>query len=150
MCYQLEVLAKLDAETNRVRQAGAAYFPLPGRVDAVWVELEGKNKEGLVRWYPVRGTEVGFAVVVNSKGVLEGLEAFAKDTNGELAGELFQAQAVHTLAFDTRFGRVKFWLPPKELNGVVECNHFEDVQTILGLEIAKTNELTDLLNSRRG
>jgi hypothetical protein len=147
MCCQLEVQAKLDAKANRVcrARAGASYLPLLEHVtDAVWVELEEKNKEGLVRWYPVRGTGVGFAVIVNSEGVVEGLRAFTEDTNEERAGEPFQAQAVDTLAFSTRSGRVKFWLPPKELNGVVACKHFEDVQTILGAGLAGTKEFIDL------
>lgn len=149
MCCQLEVQAKLDAEVNRVCPAGASSLPPPYVTDAVWVELGEKNKEGLVRWYPVCGTGVGFAIVINLEGVVEGLRAFAKDTTGEHAGEPFQAQAAHTLAFDTRFGPVKFWPPPKELNGVVACNHFEDVQTILGENVAQTKDLMDLLASRR-
>jgi hypothetical protein len=150
MCCQLEVQAKLDVEANRVCQAGAWCLPSQKHVtDAVWVELGEKNREGLVRWYPVRGTGVGFAVVVNLDGVVEGLRAFTEDADGEHASEPFQAQVVNALAYDTRSGRVKFWPPPKELNGVVACNHFEDVQTILRAEVAKTKGLMDLIASRR-
>ena len=115
----------------------------------MWVELGEKNREGLVWWYPVHGTRVGFAVVVNLDGVVEGLRAFTEDTDGEHASELFQAQVVNALAYDTRSGRVKFWPPPKELNSVVVCNHFEDVQSILWVEVAKTKGLIDLITSRR-
>jgi hypothetical protein len=79
----------------------------------------------------------------------EGLRALTEDTDGEHVGKPFQVQAVNTLAYDTRSERVKFWPPPKELNGVVACNHFENIQTILGAEVAKTKELIDLIASRR-
>ena len=79
-----------------------------------------------MQWYPVRGTRVGFAVVVNLDGVVEGLRAFTEDTDKEHVSEPFQAQVVSALVYDTRSGRVKFLPPPKELNGVVACNHFKD------------------------
>ena len=72
---------------------------------------------------------------------------FAEDDNGEYASTLFQAQVVYTLAFDARFGRVKFWTLPKELNGLAACKHFEDIQPILGKELKSTNYLIDLLAS---
>ena len=71
-CYQLEVQAKSDVELNRVRQTGAKSLPLKGdHTETVWVELEKKNIEGLVRWYPVCGARVGVAVIVNLEGVIE-------------------------------------------------------------------------------
>jgi hypothetical protein len=48
MCSQLEVQVKSDAELNRVRRAGTSYFP-DYASDSVWVKLEEKNREGLVR-----------------------------------------------------------------------------------------------------
>jgi hypothetical protein len=36
-------------------------------------QCEEKNRDGLVRWYPVCGARVGFVVIVNSEGVIEGL-----------------------------------------------------------------------------
>ncbi len=150
MCSQLEVQAKLEAELNRVCDAGAGHIPFPGDVtEAVLFMLEEKNREGLVRWYPICGTGVGFAVVVNSVGVIEGWRAFAEADDGEYTGKPFQVQVVYTLAFYARSGRVKFWSPPKELDSVVACKHFEDIQPILEKELKSTNHLMELLASRR-
>ena len=101
---------------------------------AMWVDLEDKIREGLVRWYPVCGTRAGVAVIVNSEGVIEGWRAFVEDNDGEYAGKLFQVQVAYTLAFCTRFGRVKFWTLLKELNGIAACKHFEHIQPIIGEE----------------
>lgn len=148
-CSLLEMQAKSDAELNRVCEAGALALPLPGDVtEAVWVKLEDKNRDGLVRWYPCQGARVGFAVIVNSEGVIEGLRAFAEDGNGEYAGKPFQVQVVYTLAFDTRLGTVKFCSPSKELNGLVACKHFEDIRFILERELENTNSLMDLVSRR--
>jgi hypothetical protein len=58
MCSQLEVQAKSDAELNRVCQARASFLLLTeDAIGIVWVEIKEKNREGLVRWYPVCGTE---------------------------------------------------------------------------------------------
>lgn len=150
MCSRLEVQAKSDEELNRVCQAGALFLPSIGDVtEVVWVKLEEKNREGLVRWYPVCGTRVGFAVIVNLEGMVEGWRAFVEEDDGEYAGKPFQVQVAYTLAFCTRFGRVKFWTLPKELNGLAACKHFEDIQPILGKELKSTNYLMDLLASRR-
>jgi hypothetical protein len=53
--------------------------------------------------------------------------AFAEDNNREYASEPFQVQVAYILAFCIRFGIVKFWALPKELNGLVVCKYFEDV-----------------------
>jgi hypothetical protein len=150
MCSQLEVQAKSDTELNRVCQAGAEFLPFTeDSTEAVWVELEKKNRGGLVRWYPVCGTRVGFVVIINSEGVVEGWWAFVEDDGGEYAGKPFQVQVAYTLAFCARSGRVKFWTPPQELNGIVACKHFEDIQPILGKELKSTNYLMDIIASRR-
>jgi hypothetical protein len=44
---------------------------------------------------------------------------------------------------------VSFWPPLKELNGVVACKHFEDFQTNLEADLARTDELITLPHSRR-
>jgi hypothetical protein len=90
ICSLLEMQAKSDAELNRVCEAGALVLLLPRDViEAVWVKLEDKNRDGLVRWYPYQRARVGFAVIVNSEGVIEGLRAFTEDGNGEYAGKPF-------------------------------------------------------------
>ena len=55
----------------------------------MWVKLKEKNREGLVQWYLVCGTRVGFVVIVNLEGVIEGWMAFVKGGDGEHAGKLF-------------------------------------------------------------
>jgi len=87
---------------------------------------------------------------VNSEGLIEGLRAFAEDDSGEHSGKSFQEQVVDTLAFCTRWGRtVKFWPPSKELNGLVACKNFKDIQSILEKELENSNSLMDLIASRR-
>lgn len=73
MYSQLEMQAKSDTELNRVCQAGAEFLPFTeGATEAVWVELEKKNREGLVRRYPVCGIRVGFVIIINSEGAIDG------------------------------------------------------------------------------
>ncbi len=142
--------AKSDVELNRVRQTGAESLPLKGdHTETVWVELEKKNIEGLVRWYPFCGARVDVAVIVNSEGIIESWRTFVEDDDGERAGKPFQVQVASTLAHCTRYGRVELGMLPKELNGIVVCKHFEDIQPILEKELKSTNYLMDLLASRR-
>jgi hypothetical protein len=90
-CSQLEVQAKSDVELNQVRQTGAESLSLKGdHIEIVWVELEKKNIEGLVRWYSFCGARVDVAVIVNSEGIIESWRTFVEDNNGERAGKSFQ------------------------------------------------------------
>ena len=57
-----------------------------------------------------------------------------EDDGGEYAGKPFQVQVAYTLAFCARSGRVKSWTPPQELNGIVACKQFEDIQLGEGTE----------------
>lgn len=151
ICSKLEMQAKLDTELNRVWEAGALPLPLPGDVTKeVWVRIEDKNRDGLVRWYPCHGARVGFAVIVDSEGMIEALRAFAKGDSREHAGDSFLEQVVDTLGYGISPRRtVQFSPPSKELNGLVACKHFKDIQSILEKEVENTNSLMDLIASRR-
>jgi hypothetical protein len=108
----------------------------------VWVDLRDKNQQGLLRWYPESS---GF-VLVASDNVLQGLNIYDKAGHDQ---DNVKAKVIDTLAYATRNGQVGFRQPPKELDGVVMCEHFEDVGTELEKRLSATASLMDILASRR-
>ena len=79
ICSQLEIQLKSDAELKQLCECEASVLPLLGDVaepvlmnqEYVLINIEDKNRDGLVRWYPCHGARGGVAVVVNSGGVID-------------------------------------------------------------------------------
>ncbi len=141
-CTQLRAYMDSSIKSNTVEYLGPRLPDPNNKKPMVWVDLKDKNQQGLLRWYPA----LSAIVLVASDNALQGLNIYDKAGQDQ---DKVKAKVIDTLAYATRSGKVGFRQPLKELDGVVMCEHFEDVGTELEKQLSATASLMDILASRR-
>jgi hypothetical protein len=120
----------------------------------VAVDFVEKNQQGLIRLYQVgdRGKQ-GYVVILDDAKVMEAFTLLTEEgvePREACRGETFGDKVIRWMAYKGRIGRSayfeKVW---KAASGVRACEHFEDIQERLGKSIDSTQDLMDIIMSRR-
>ena len=132
--------ASLDLQVETLDEFGS-----DNTATKIEIDVEDKIHQGLLHWHPSSSV-----VVLTTPGnALEGLIIFhATGYNQDQA----ESKAIQILAFTKRSsGQIIVYKPPEKLDGIAICKHFEgcSFRDKVGEEIRKTEELVEIIKSRR-